>query len=73
MLPRPRPKSRTCGFRLTAEKHDLLVKVALRERRKLADLVHLMVVDALAHYARNAAIGMPTSATGDNRSQNTDA
>jgi hypothetical protein len=73
MIPRPRPKTRTCGFRLTVEEHELLVKVALRERRKLADLVHLMVVDALAHYARTTPIDMPLSPTGDIRSQDTDA
>lgn len=43
---------RTMGFRLTEEDYALLVKVARSERRKLADMVYVLVVDGLQRYAR---------------------
>ncbi len=52
MFNRPKPKSRFCGFRLTQEEHDRLARVAHLERRKMADLVHLIVAEALDEYAK---------------------
>ncbi len=55
MFNRTKSKSRFCGFRLTEEEHDRLAKVAHLERRKMADLVHLIVVEALDQYTRRLA------------------
>lgn len=64
MLSRAKSKTRLCAFRLTEDQHALLAKVAHLERRKMADLVHLMVVDALEQYVNRLA-GTP----GERRSQ----
>lgn len=56
MLNRAKPKSHVCGFRLTAEEHELLAAAAHIERRKMADLVHLIVAEALEEYAQRFAI-----------------
>lgn len=45
-------RTRTMGFRLTEEDYALLVKVARSERRKLADMVYILVVEGLQRYAR---------------------
>lgn len=45
-------RTRTMGFRLTEEEYALLVKVARGERRKLADMVYVLVVEGLQRYAR---------------------
>ncbi len=52
MLNRAKPKTRFCSFRLTEEEHQILVRAAQLERRKMADLVHVIVADALEEYAR---------------------
>jgi len=52
MLNRAKPKSRFCSFRLTEEEYLTLSKVAQFERRKMADFVHLVVVDALEAYTK---------------------
>ncbi|GEM_PF-5090260 len=55
MFNQTKPKSRFCGFRLTEEEHDRLARAAHLERRKMADLVHLIVAEALDRYARRLA------------------
>ncbi len=55
MFNRTKPKSRFCGFRLTEEEHNLLARAALLEHRKMADLVHLIVVEALDRYVNRLA------------------
>jgi len=54
-------RTRTMGFRLTEEDYALLVKVARGERRKLADMVYILVVEGLQRYARQ--IPRPDSVT----------
>ncbi len=69
MLNRAKPKSRFCGFRLTDEEHDLLARTALFNHRKMADLVHLIVVEALEGYAQRFAEEEEKSRTHVDRSQ----
>ena len=45
------PRTRTVGFRLTEEEYTQLVTAAEQEQRRTAELVRLIVVQALKGYA----------------------
>ena len=45
------PRTRTIGFRLTEEEYTQLVAAAEQEQRRTAELVRLIVVQALKGYA----------------------
>lgn len=45
------PRTRTIGFRLTEEEYAKLVAAAEQEQRRTAELVRLIVVQALKGYA----------------------
>jgi hypothetical protein len=45
------PRTRTIGFRLTEEEYAQLVAAAAQEQRRTAQLVRLIVVQALKGYA----------------------
>ncbi len=52
---KPSERKRVIGFRLSQPEYQTLVGAARLEKRKIADLVYVIVADALEGYAKRLA------------------
>ncbi len=52
---KPSERKRVIGFRLSQQEYQTLVGAARLEKRKMADLVYVIVTEALDDYAKRLA------------------
>ncbi len=58
---KPSERKRVIGFRLSDTEYQTLVGAARLEKRKMADLVYVIVTEALDGYAKRLAAVAPTT------------
>ena len=58
---KPHGRKHIMAFRLSQTEYQTLAKVARYEKRKMADLVYLIVSDALESYAKRLPATEPAS------------
>lgn len=59
----PSGRKRIVAFRLSPTEYQILTAAAGLEKRRIADLLHLIVAEALEKYARRLAAGNNASPT----------